>query len=244
MLGNLISAGANLLSGFMGSKANEEARNLTQQNAANNIKLQKKFAQEGIRWKVEDAKEAGIHPLFALGAQTHSFSPQSISFSPDNAMASSVANMGQDISRAVNSTRTSGERIDAFTQTAQKLALEKGALENQLLASQIKRLQVSANPPMASGNANSVPGAPTFEEAPRLSLGSGPLAHDKTISNAEDFEKRWGEWGGDATGLYVMIKDYLANAASSKAALMRQNPIDFRARGSLRENSRRLLNRY
>ena len=33
---------------------------------------QKEFAQHGLRWKVEDAKQAGINPLVALGASTHS----------------------------------------------------------------------------------------------------------------------------------------------------------------------------
>jgi hypothetical protein len=37
-----------------------------------NIAMQKEFAQQGIGWKVADAKKAGIHPLFALGASTHS----------------------------------------------------------------------------------------------------------------------------------------------------------------------------
>lgn len=29
--------------------------------------IQREFAQQGIRWKVEDAKAAGLHPLYALG---------------------------------------------------------------------------------------------------------------------------------------------------------------------------------
>lgn len=37
-----------------------------------NEKLQREFAQQGIQWKVQDAKHAGIHPLAALGAVTPS----------------------------------------------------------------------------------------------------------------------------------------------------------------------------
>ena len=40
-----------------------------------NYNMQKQFSQEGIRWKVEDAKRSGIHPLYALGAQTNAASP-------------------------------------------------------------------------------------------------------------------------------------------------------------------------
>ena len=39
------------------------------------IARQYEFAQNTIQWKVEDAKAAGVHPLFALGAQTQSPTP-------------------------------------------------------------------------------------------------------------------------------------------------------------------------
>lgn len=40
-----------------------------------NLAAQKEFAQHGIRWKVEDAKQAGLHPLFGAGLTGASFSP-------------------------------------------------------------------------------------------------------------------------------------------------------------------------
>lgn len=39
---------------------------------------QAQMAQQGIQWKVADAKAAGIHPLYALGASTHSYQPQAV----------------------------------------------------------------------------------------------------------------------------------------------------------------------
>lgn len=36
---------------------------------------QREFAQHGIRWRVEDAKAAGLHPLAAIGAAGASYSP-------------------------------------------------------------------------------------------------------------------------------------------------------------------------
>lgn len=54
----------------------------TRDNIANinaeNIAYQKEFAKHGIQWRVEDAKNAGIHPLAAIGAQTTSFTPSLI----------------------------------------------------------------------------------------------------------------------------------------------------------------------
>ena len=41
-----------------------------------NTKLQKEFAQNSIQWRVADAKKAGIHPLYAIGASSSSYTPQ------------------------------------------------------------------------------------------------------------------------------------------------------------------------
>lgn len=65
----LIGGGASLLGGAIssltsGSSAKQEYEN------------QKEFAQNSIRWRVADAKAAGLHPLYALGAQGASYSPQ------------------------------------------------------------------------------------------------------------------------------------------------------------------------
>jgi hypothetical protein len=136
MLAELASLAGNLVGGLMGQKSAEK------QNAQN-IAMQKEFAQNGIRWKVEDAKAAGIHPLAALGAQTMSFAPSSIG----DPLPGAIAQSGQDLSRAINSTRTEGERLDAYTKSLQQLNLQKLGLENQLLASQIAKINQAGTPP-------------------------------------------------------------------------------------------------
>jgi len=133
MIPALISAGANLIGGFMGSK-----------DKSKDIKMQKEFAQHGIRWKVEDAKAAGIHPLAALGAQTTSYAPVSVGGS---SMATGLASAGQDIARAVDSTRTTGERLDAYQKTIQDLNIRRMGLENDLLSSQIAKIHQAGTPP-------------------------------------------------------------------------------------------------
>lgn len=42
---------------------------------ASNEALQREFAQMGIRWKVEDAEAAGLHPLYALGGAGAAYAP-------------------------------------------------------------------------------------------------------------------------------------------------------------------------
>lgn len=126
--GNLIGAGLNYAQG--------------QQNA----ELQKQFAKQGIRWKVADAQAAGIHPLYALGAPTSSFSPVSIG-DPGGGLSEA----GQSIGSAIDATRTAPEKVDAYTNELRRLQLQKGGLENELLASQIAQMRQRGNaPPMAS----------------------------------------------------------------------------------------------
>ena len=43
--------------------------------AEKNMAQQERFARQGIRWRVEDARAAGLHPLYAIGANTTQFSP-------------------------------------------------------------------------------------------------------------------------------------------------------------------------
>jgi len=162
MLSALIGAGASLASGFFGSNEKEKDR-----------KLQKEFAQSGIQWKVEDAKKAGIHPLAALGAQTTSYAPVSVG---GPSIASGLASAGQDISRAVDATRGSGARLDAYQKTIQDLNVQRMGLENQLLGSQIAKINsVGVPPPMPGtdrflidGQANS----PLVKDTPLERVGS------------------------------------------------------------------------
>ena len=125
MLGNIISAGANIIGGLLNRKSQKDSLKAQQAMADQNIQLQKDFAQQGIRWKVEDAKAAGIHPLYALGANTHSFSPVGIGTTGGgDSLGSSIAAAGQDIGRAINVARTKKEREQAQSQAAQLAGLK------------------------------------------------------------------------------------------------------------------------
>jgi len=121
MLAALGALGGSVISGLFG-----------QSNANKQIALQKQFAQNGIQWKVADAKAAGIHPLAALGAQTHSYSPVAIG-TPDFAQA------GQAVGRAIET------NMDTAGRQATTLALEKAGLENDLIRTQILAARHSLN---------------------------------------------------------------------------------------------------
>ena len=142
MLGLPPSVGASIGSSILGGMAAKDAAEAQAAQNAQNIALQKEFAQQGIRWKVEDAKAAGIHPLYALGANTIGFSPVSTgdTYSP----ARGMAEMGQDVSRAIQATRTNSERTQV---AADALRLQNMELQNQLLQAQIAKMNQPGTPP-------------------------------------------------------------------------------------------------
>lgn len=155
--GALIGGGASLIGGLMGKSAADNAREANAAQAAANVAMQKEFAQNGIRWKVEDAKAAGIHPLYALGASTPSFSPVSLGATPDNSMPQAMADIGQNISRAVSATKTEEEKLmSTINLGIAKANLESATLDNQIKARQLSQIGVGA--PSMPGSTNFIPG--------------------------------------------------------------------------------------
>lgn len=136
----LIGAGSSLLGGVLNSNAASEARAENRQMAMMNMLQQRDFAQNGISYRVADAERAGIHPLYALGAQTTSFAPVSVGGSANDSMGNALHAAGQDISRALLAGRGQDERLQAMQDTLMNLHVEKAGLENDLLRSQIVRM--------------------------------------------------------------------------------------------------------
>lgn len=192
MIGELIAAGGSLLGGLLGKKSAEK-------QAAQQAALQKQFAQEGIQWRVEDAKKAGVHPLYAIGAQTHSYSPVSI----NDPMPGAIAEAGNSIGRAVHSTMSGGERAAAAT--LQGLQIERAKLENDqlklnLMASQNKLLtQPGTGKPIPTGG---VPQEATFDANPRLMIGGSEVRIDPGWSPTEAVEAGY----GDISAVYGALK--------------------------------------
>lgn len=148
MLGDLISGGIKIFEGFQNRKATEDANKQAAAERAADRQMQFDFATKGVQWKAADARAAGLHPLFAMGASTHSYTPQAVGVQPES-MGGALSSAGQDIGRALNATRNAPDRANAALQA---LTLERGQLENDLLRSQIAKLNAAPNPPMPMGN--------------------------------------------------------------------------------------------
>lgn len=211
LIGAGISAIANLFGGSQAQKSQEKM-------AAQNIALQKEFAQSGIRWKVADAKAAGLHPLAALGAGTTSFSPVSIG-SP---MAGSLSSAGQDISRAMNSMATPNEKSSAL----EALTLERAGLENELLRTRIRGMR-------AAGSGPGLPGADKVQP-PQLTSSLvhpqlGRVFSSPDFSDAQSYEDRFGEQVGDLYGfenwLHNMLPRHVQNRERQIYEMQRDSPV-------------------
>lgn len=89
----------------------EDNRTLQREHNARQEAMQKEFAQHGIRWRVEDAKAAGLHPVFALSGGGAAYSPTAITGDvPEARYGKALSNMGQNVTRAANATATEEQR--------------------------------------------------------------------------------------------------------------------------------------
>lgn len=132
-LGGLVSGGLGLIGGILGNRAAKDM-------AEDNVAYQREFAQNGIRWRAEDARAAGLHPLYAMGLQPSSFSPSYVG----DSLSSSFAQAGSEFGRAIDAGRTASERSQAKIEA---LSVERAELENDLLRSQIAKNLQPGHPP-------------------------------------------------------------------------------------------------
>lgn len=145
--------------------------------------LQREFAQNGIRWRVEDAKAAGLHPLAAIGAAGASASPISVggggSYNVDHGrpnrdligplVGSGLESMGQNISRAYLAAQPPEAKVfTAFELARQAQQLEHGGLQNEYLKMQMARWAQQGDSPGVPGPANQ------YHNKPYEVLGSNP----------------------------------------------------------------------
>jgi len=220
IIGPLISAGTSLLGGLFGSQDKANALKVQQQMAAQNIALQKEFAQSGIQWKVADAKAAGIHPLYGLGASTHSFSPVSVGNDPSSPMGEAIGKMGQDIGRAVTVAASAEDRMIALK--GAKLSLENQGLQNDVLrmklASEQARLaQGNPGPGIPTGfsmlpSKSGDPEVKTEEDTRQIMTPFGKKLRIMNTPDAQIYENRYGDIWQEIGGTANLIGDVAVNA--------------------------------
>lgn len=144
-----------------------------------NYEAQKEFAQNGIRWKVADAKAAGLHPLAALGAQTSSYSPSAVlGDSPDYSF---LRDAGQGIGRAIDAKMTQKERAaqQERDQMLFNLQLKNAYLEGEERKARIRGLDADTTLSLARASQSAVrsqqqvPAMPVYGSDGRIMPGQG-----------------------------------------------------------------------
>lgn len=175
-----------------------------------NAGLQRDFAKQGVRWRVADARAAGIHPLAALGANLPSASP--ITVGVDGGLYSAFGNaMGQNLSRAAVSRMTGRERAENDMRSHEMYQLEKERmqLENDALRAQVYgsygavSRQPGDPPPFPEEDAGrilTVPSAPAGAGTSKWK--TGPTAP------AEAVQQEYGEIAEWIYGAYRALNDY------------------------------------
>lgn len=174
-----------LASGLLGSKSTSDANE-------DNIKLQKEFAKNAVQWKTADALKAGIHPLYALGAPTMSFSPSSVG---DSSLPNALSNMGQEVSRAIDAGGTVEDRA------IRKLTLERGGLENEKLKTEIALARSQLGPGSPVGANTLIPGqgnAVSIIPGRKSSLPPG-------VADAQVAENKFGEMTDIPYGIHFAV---------------------------------------
>lgn len=214
MIGPILSAGASLLGGFLQRDAQKDANAANAAQAAQNIALQREFAQNSIQWKAADAEKAGIHPIYAMGAPTASFSPVTVGATAESGLGTGLQSMGQDLSRSVGAYRSPGEKVGGVAlaqQTASNaLDLETKNLNNTLLRAKIAQLTQPATPP---GVDFPVPEKTKPEERPPLMAGGSRWLTNPNTSPQKAWADQYGDEGPASwiTSLGIMGNDVAYN---------------------------------
>lgn len=119
---------------YLNKRANEQ-----------NYNMAKEFAQNGIRWRVEDAKRAGIHPLAALGMSGAAGAP---TFVGDTGMPNALVSMGQSISKKMQDQLTPEEKeLNILNLRMAKSKLAEQDMRNVLLGQEVLEMQKKATAP-------------------------------------------------------------------------------------------------
>lgn len=160
LIANAFSGGLDYLSAEQDRKAAEanSRRDLAFNDAwaHKNFEFQENLAKHGIRWRMEDAAEAGIHPLAAMGMNPAGGAPTQVFSSGGGSSTSSSGNLfrslsglGQNLSRAAAAGQTSFER-EASALNLRKLRSEIDYIDSMKLETLARTRALGLPAPMPS----------------------------------------------------------------------------------------------
>lgn len=134
--------------------------------------MQEKFASEGIQRRVADAKAAGVHPLFALGASTPSFSP-----------SAQPIFESQDVSRALMQFTPEERQMRQASLEAVKAAAAKDYALAAAADAEAARARQEANYTAPVAQAFPVTAYGSADTGPEVSVDGGPFQNVRMASS-------------------------------------------------------------
>ena len=148
-IGGVLGTVGSLIEGSKNRKFQKQQFGREVDFAREQADIQKEFAQKAVQWKTDDARKAGIHPLAAMGANTMSFTPQSVGSPSMSGTEYGFEKMGQNLGRVINKAMNSHER------EFNRLKLDNMRKRNELLDAEINSKnavtnQIQSDPPMAN----------------------------------------------------------------------------------------------
>jgi len=153
-------------------------------NFDKNARLQREFAQNSIRWKVNDAKMAGIHPIYALGGQGTSFSPMYSSdaqTNPEDQKWAALSEIGQGATRAIAANMSEPQKQMAALQ------LESAQLDNDIKRVELQRLMTpTPSAPLPAGAQNFIEGQ--GNSGPANKIVNKPMERVTSLKGRPDLE--------------------------------------------------------
>lgn len=181
----------------------DAARNDRREEAYTEYLRQKEFAQSGIQWRVQDARQAGLHPVFALSGGGAAYSPQAVSVGDRGVSVSDYASMGQNVGRALQATLSDDQKYVAELQNSLLRAqIDETRSRAELNRSQIpgqggsNRFGVSQVPPSFPSTVDFSPDvgrtvpseriSSSLEDASVAAAASSPALERFTVRDADD----------------------------------------------------------
>jgi len=226
----------NIIGSLLGQEDPDDRRDHENYWAEKNIGLQKEFAQQGVQWRVADAKKAGIHPLAALGASLVNYQPQQVGYSGGsktrNKIAAIARTMGVGIQSAVNKVADKKMR---------QLQLEKEQAEIDLIKAQTGRInepQTGGIPDPDRMNSEQIPGT---EDVPVQVLKQKDGFQEGVHGSSRIFEQDGWAKEKPAEELVDLVSEDPVEAASWYGHLIKSKWSDWQNARAARRGSEKAL---
>lgn len=242
-LASMINAGSSLAQGIFGAIESSKNRKINKQLNAQAQRNWERAHFHGIKDRVNDAKDAGVHPLFALGASTSSTGPSFIAGQSNSGshIGDGIAAAGAALATAAGQGSTAkgtkGKRLRAEQMAqeahdaqiaATRAAASADLAKAQYYSSEAKRAQVDAN---THQDVYKVPSGPISKKnVIRTPIGN--IHMDPSVDGAEVYEERYGD-----------IIQELAGASTAAADIYQTYKVRRDRQRKKREEGRKRLTR-